>query len=512
MSKLKIGIIDLVSKGPTNALYARIMNANLTSIMPQVVASWCQREGHEVTLVCFTGREKLEKELPEGVDLVFICAFTQAALLAYSLSNYFQSQGTVTVLGGPHARCYPDDAIKYFDFVTGLTDQSVIREILNDCVPQGPTGRIVSAKQQPRELPGIEERWPLIEETLKKAPFIKFIPSIGSMGCPYTCSFCIDSEIPYQPLDFELMKNDLRFVRTKVKNPIIGWHDPNFGIRFKDYMGAITEAVPPGSIRHVAESSLSILTEENLKTMKEVGFVGMLPGIESWYELGNKSKSMRTQGLEKVEKISAHVNMILEYIPYLQTNFVLGLDSDAGAEPFELTKKFVDASPGAFPGYSILTAFGEAAPLNLAYQREGRVLPFPFHFLNNHLAMNVKLKNYDWVDFYDKVIDLTSYTFSHRAIYRRQKAASNFTVKWMNIMRAISSEGYGRIRFFKKVRKQLVEDRAFRAFFEGESTTLPDFYTRIIKKDLGKWWHWLPEGAIYHDPNAYLKKAEYAPG
>lgn len=508
MPKLKIGVIDLVSKSPTNALYARIMNANLASIMPQVVAVWCQQEGHEVTLVCFTGREKLDQELPKDVDLVFICAFTQAAQLAYSLSNFFQSQGCVTVLGGPHARCYPDDACKYFDFVTGFTTQGVIQEILGDCVPQRPMGRYLSAKQQPISLPGVKERWSFLESNMKKAPLLKMISMIGSMGCPYTCSFCIDSEVPYQPLDFDLMKEDLRFVRKKLKDPIVGWHDPNFGIRFKDYMAAIADAVPPGSIRFVAESSLSILTEQNLKVLKEHGFVGMLPGIESWYEMGNKSQSSRIIGQERVKKISEHVNMILEYIPYLQTNFVLGLDSDVGEEPFELTKRFVDASPGAFPGYSILTAFGEAAPLNLEYQKEGRVLPFPFHFLNNHLAMNVRLKNYDWVDFYDKVIDLTSYTFSRRAIYRRQKAASNFTVKWMNVMRAVSSEGYGRIRFFKKIRKMLVQDKAFKAYFDGETTKLPEFYINIIKKDLGIWWNWLPEGAIYHDQNAYLKKSK----
>ena len=82
---------------------------------------------------------------------------------------------------------------------------------------------------------------------------------LGSMGCPYTCSFCIDSVIPYQPLSFDGIKEDLRFLLGKFKHPIVAWHDPNFGIRFDDYLSAIEDAVPPGSIDFIAESSLSLL-------------------------------------------------------------------------------------------------------------------------------------------------------------------------------------------------------------------------------------------------------------
>jgi hypothetical protein len=109
----------------------------------------------------------------------------------------------------------------------------------------------------------------------------------------------------------------------------------------------------------------------------------------------------------------------LKYIPYVQTNFVLGLDADEGAEPFELTKRFLDLTPGTFPGYSLLTAFGRAALLNLDYQRSNRVLPFPFHFLNNNQAMNVRPRDYSWHHFYDHIIDLTEYSFSWRALSRR---------------------------------------------------------------------------------------------
>src|SRR5260370_15613529 len=99
MRKLRIGIIDIVSKGPTRALYARIMNASLASIMPQIIGVWCQEEGHEVTFVCYTGFEDLLTELPDNVDVVFISAFTESAHTPYALSNMFCGRGAFTVFG-----------------------------------------------------------------------------------------------------------------------------------------------------------------------------------------------------------------------------------------------------------------------------------------------------------------------------------------------------------------------------------------------------------------------------
>jgi len=282
------------------------MHANLASIMPQVVGVWCEAEGHDVTFVCYTGFENLLKELPADVDLVFIGAFTEAALLAYALSNLFRSRGAVTVLGGPHARCYPEDARQYFDYVLGFTDQVVIRDVLQDCAQHRPVGRHLAAKRQPLTLPGVRERWRFIEPTLQKAPVIKIVPMLGSLGCPYTCSFCIDSVVPYQPLDFDVLTDDLRFLLQKIRRPRVAWHDPNFGVRFDDYMEAIEAAAPPNSIDFIAESSLSLLSEPHLQRLQRNGFKALLPGIESWYDLGNKSKTGKATGMEKVRQGNCH--------------------------------------------------------------------------------------------------------------------------------------------------------------------------------------------------------------
>jgi hypothetical protein len=505
--RLRITILDLVAKGPTRRFFHRLMNANTASIMPQVIAAWCEELGHEVRYACYTGFEDFNNELRDDCDVLFISSFSRSAQTAYAISNLYRKRGAVTVLGGPHARCYPEDAALYFDYVLGFTDKGVLDDVLQDGAPHRPVGRLISAARQPTELPLLEQRWKFVAATLAKAPLVKFVPMIGSMGCPYTCSFCIDSVVDYQPLAFDRIRADLRFLQTKQRRPIVAWHDPNFGVRFNDYMAAIEDVVPPGRMRFIAESSLSILSEPHLKRMQRNGFVGILPGIESWYDLGNKSKTGKAMGLDKVRQVADHVNTILRHIPYVQTNFVLGLDSDSGVEPFELTKRFIDLAPGAYPAFSLLTCYGAAAPLNLEFQRAGRVLPFPFHFLDSNHAMNVRPLNYDWAEFYAHAEDLTTYAHAPERLWGRFKANRGLTTKAMNFTRAKSSR---RGHFQGKIRRLLANHPDVRSFFDGESTVLPDFYRNRIRGQLGALWEFLPEGALMHDQNAYLKRHEAA--
>jgi hypothetical protein len=506
--RLRVAILDLVENGPTTNLWNRIMQPNFSSIMPQAVAVWCEEAGHKVTFVCYTGLEDLSKELPLDVDVLFIGAFTNAAHCAAAISNRYRETGAVTVLGGPHARCYPDDAARYFDYVLGFTDRATVHEVLRDCSPHRPLGLHLSAKKQPAHVPGVRERWKFIEPTIAKTPVVKIVPMLGSLGCPYTCSFCIDAAVEYQPLCHDQIREDLRFLLTKQRRPRVGWHDPNFGVRFKETMAAIEEAVPPNSIDFIAESSLSLLSEPHLQRLHRNGFKAILPGIESWFALGNKSKTGSNVGLEKVKQVSDHVNTILRYIPYVQTNFVLGLDEDHGAEPFELTKLFVDSTPGAFPAYSLFSAFGQAAPLNLELQRAARVLPFPFQFLDNNQAMNVRPKHYSWGQFYDRVIDLRRHTFSWPAMSRRFARNEGLLTRSLNFVRSVSSEGFGRIRHDTTVRQLLDSDHSVRRFFDGETAEIPTFYANRVRRALGSLWEWLPEGAVGHDPNAFLKSRQ----
>lgn len=119
--------------------------------------------------------------------------------------------------------------------------------------------------------------------------------------------------------------------------------------------------------------------------------------------------------------------------------------------------------------------------------------------------MNVKPKNYEWVDFFDKMISLHEHSFSKKAIYRRYKVNKGLIPKAMNIVRATSSEGWGKIRYFYDVRKRLDEDMSFRRFYEQETDEIPPFLVNQIKNAMGPLWEWLPENGVTHDSYSYMK-------
>jgi hypothetical protein len=509
---LRIGVVDLIERQPSNTLYGRIVNANFASIMPQAVGVWAEQLGHSVEYVIYTGFEDLRRELPREVDIVFVNAFTQAAYLAYAIANLYRGQGVVTVLGGPHARAYPEDAGDYFDYVIGLADQALIADLLADFAPN-PAGAVqLSAARQPTVLPGVRERWGFIQKTLSKAWILRFVQMLGSLGCPYTCNFCIDSEIDYQTMSYDQIREDLIFLRQQRRPPKIAWVDPNFGVRFDEYMDLIESAGPPGPLEFACESSLSLLGEAHLKRMQHNRFRMVFPGVESWFDYNNKAKQKRTEmGMDKVRRVAEHCNLIMRYVPYLQTNFIYGWDSDAGEEPFELTKRFLDLAPGVYPKYSLLTAFGASAPLNRQYMREGRLLDMPFQFLDGYSGLNVRTRNYTHAELFGHMADLMAYTVSPSMVGRRFMANRHPMDKFGNVLRVWSRErnagaGRGMVEHYREVQALLTTDPEFMAFFSGDSIRPPSHYLHATQAALGPLFEHLPAKVL-----RYFREGEAAP-
>ncbi|HUX95772.1 MAG TPA: hypothetical protein VMV47_08570 [Bacteroidales bacterium] len=501
MKRLKICIIDLIHNSPSQSLYRHVMFSNYISIMPQIIAVWCREEGHEVHYHIFTGSQKLSYLLSDRADLVFISSFTYTAQLAYALGNYYRSQGIATVLGGPHARCYPEDACLYFDYVLGLTDKGLIKDLLHYFELNTHRGTYLSTSSQPLSIPGVRERWEFIEKIHQQFSIVKVVPMIGSFGCPYQCDFCIDSEIPYQTLDMDIIKADLQFLIKKMRHPRVSWYDPNFGINFNLFMETIESAIPPRSIDFIAECSLSVLSEPNVKRLHRNGFKMIMPGIESWFEYGKKSRTGSRIGMDKVKEVSDQVNMIQQYIPQVQTNFMFGLDSDVGQDPFTLTKRFIDLTPAAYPSYALLSVYGKGAKGNLKYEMGNRIIPFPFHMMRSVHILNIIPKHYTWEELNIHFIDLLKYSFSTKAMYRRFNANHMTAPKWITLLLSLTIGGSSKIRWLSAMLKNLHREPDFQSFVKKETSSVPVFMIEDVKKDLGPLWHWLPNKRLSYDPN-----------
>jgi hypothetical protein len=136
------------------------------------------------------------------------------------------------------------------------------------------------------------------------------------------------------------------------------------------------------------------------------------------------------------------------------------------------------------------------------------VLPFPFFFLDSNHAMNVRPLNYGWPEFYAHAVDLTQYALSGARVRRRFLANRGISTRFLNGVRAVTS---GRAKWQAKIGRLLAKDVPIRRFIEGESSELPKFYENRVRESLGPLWEALPEGALMHDQNAYLKSRGETP-
>ena len=483
---MKVGIIDiLVSEAPgvtpvTSKIFHRWISRQYTSIMTQAVSVWCRQSGHEVHYNTYWGQDRLENLVPDDVDVLFVASFTQSSPLAYALAKIFHGRGILTVLGGPHAKAFPNDSLRFYDVVVQHCDQSLISDILNGDVPPG---SIVSTGSPPPYLPSIEERLPeiTIANYMGGKPYVSTtLPIITSTGCPYACNFCIDASVTYQPM-FGQFEADLIYIRDNMPNVRLGFQDPNFAVKFDptlDIMERVGNKNP-----YMAESSLSILrSNQRLARMRDTACVFIAPGIESWTDYGNKAGVNGTSPPgEKLEQVVEHVQQIGEYISGIQCNFMFGLDADEGDEPITLTKEFIRRCPQAWPIFNIPVPFGGTA-LHDQYLAEGRILsqmPLGFYYAP---YLVTTLANYTPVDYYGKLAELHAASASRRLLLKRLAMRLPLAVKATFVLRAQAATR--KAQDFRHILR-LLEDPEVRRFHDGESAALPEVYHREYDHRLG---------------------------
>jgi radical SAM superfamily enzyme YgiQ (UPF0313 family) len=482
---MRIGVLELLNPAIntpwTQKGYAHVILKQNASIMPQAISVWCRDLGHEVFYATYYGQKDPKRLLPDDLDLVFISAHTQASALAYALAKLYRREKTLTVIGGAHARGFPVDCLRFFDVAVRHCD----KRLIGDIVSAPPVGQIVTSSRSLQDLPTLEERMPFIRVSnfwRGRPSAFASIPLLTSIGCPYSCDFCVDWNTPYVPLPLEKLELDLRFILREFPGLLVAFHDANFGIKFDQVLEVLERVSHDGHLRYALECSLSVLRPARVRRLGDIGCVFVAPGVESWTAYSNKAGAgLAVTGREKLERVVKHFELIREHVPMIQANFIFGLDVDEGDEPAELTKEFVTRAPFVWPLVSVPTPFG-GTPLYEQHLAEGRVLhamPFAFYW-GPYLA--TRLKNYTPLTYYEKYIEIFEHLTSGWMLRRRLQATSG-AARLVHLARALGMrQMVGRLRGFVR---QMKTDPQFRAFHEGESPTLPAFYENLFEHLLG---------------------------
>jgi radical SAM superfamily enzyme YgiQ (UPF0313 family) len=485
---MRVGILDILglpARRPAEFGYRLLITKQFASITPQAVSVWCRRLGHETFYATYYGVGRPDRLLPADLDVVFIACYTQVSHLAYALAKLYRRAGVRTVIGGPHAKAFPVDCLRFFDLVVRECDAELVADILSG---QFDPGSIISAARPFDDVPAVEERMPEIRSSAffwgRTRLRLSAVPMLASMGCPYRCDFCIDWNSTYRPLSTERLEADLRYLSQHLPGTLIVFHDPNFAVTF-DQVFDVLEAQPPGQRPpYIIESSLTVLRGNRPRRLKETNCAMVAPGVESWTDYSNKAGVGRAAGTEKVDRVAEHFALLAENVPYLQANFIFGLDTDQGNEPVELTKRFMDRTPFVYPTINIPVPFG-GTPLHDELAASGRILatmPFSFYYAP---YLVTTLKHYDPITYYQKLIELYTHATSPEMLRRRLRSSSHRAIGYVH--RARTAGFRSDIVSFRQILGMLRSDPKFLAFHEGRTAALPEFYRHVGDRMLGRY-------------------------
>jgi hypothetical protein len=249
-------------------------------------------------------------------------------------------------------------------------------------------------------------------------------------------------------------------------------------------MDAIRSVSPSRRNPYIVETSLSILRPRRLRQLSETNCAVVAPGIESWGGYAAKAGVGRVSPVAKARAVADHVNLLHEHIPYVQVNFIYGLDADAAIDRVALMKTFFTETPRAWPVVNLPYPFG-GTPLYQRYRREGRILtklPFAFYY-SPHLAVVPNAITPD--RFYEELIDIYHAFTSVRMLKRRLASTRSPMVGLIHAVRTAVKRK--RLTQLRQILALLRKDRLFRRFHEEDSGPVPDYYHEALARQLGRY-------------------------
>ena len=482
---MRVGVLELLVSGPPHSLperiFQRVLARHFASVAPQAVSAWCRRLGHDVRYATWYGQADPLSLLPPDLDALLLSCHSHSSPLAYALARIYRGRGALTVIGGPHARSFPADCLRFFDVAVRDCDQTVLERLLSGEVAPG---SFVSARRPPADLPLVEERLPEIRTasfTEGRPGLFSVVPLLASLGCPYDCDFCVDWDSAYAPRPRESLRTELDYMAATLPGVRMAFHDPNFAVRFDEVMDQISAAPPDRRNPYVMQSTLSILREDRAARLARTNCVYIAPSIESWHDYGDKAGTGRAGGAEKVDALIGQLDALSRHVRGIQVNLICGLDSER-EEDVELTRAFIRRAPFVLTTLTVASAYG-GTPLYDRLRRQGRLLermPLCLYYMP-HLAF-VPASGSEAL--YDRMISLHETMTSAALASARLSRRLGTALSLLHGLRTVQMRAT--LRRLRRIRRALSADRSLRRFHETAARSpLPAIYRAEVEARLG---------------------------
>ncbi len=289
------------------------------------IASYLEKAGYPVQ--CLDLSVQKARRLPKA-DVVGITATTPLIYSAWRLAEKAKKNGAITVLGGPHVTCLPDESLKrkevdivvrgegeetMLELVQALEEGKGLKKVFGISFKQ--KRKIVHNPSRPLiknldKLPyPARHLFPPLENYTNPQPLLSIrSPSVNIMtsrGCPFGCYFCYKGTFGrvWRPRSPENVIGEWRQLVEDYQVAEIGVQDDIFNTNIDRAIKICEliiqeELVIPWSTPNGIRADL--ITEKLLKKMKEAGCYRVAFGIESGNQKMLREKIGKELDLRKV--------------------------------------------------------------------------------------------------------------------------------------------------------------------------------------------------------------------
>lgn len=316
--------------------------------------------------------DTLPGSLRDDFDLVCISSYTARIHQAYAIARNYKAKNILTVIGGPHVSCLPQEAAEHFDAVAIGEGETCWRDILDDAA----TGKLKTFYGSLDASFNLNDAPMPAFELLNKDSGYARITLETSRGCPHHCEFCASSVLlarKYKQKPMEKVLAEVDKIKQYWPRPFLELADDNTFVN-RAYWMALLPELKKRKVRWFAEADIRLGNDpELLELLAESGCKEVLIGFESPSQSHLNGLELRADWKSRQQLDSREaVAMIQRYGIMVVGCFVFGLDSQA-ADIFDAVYDFVQDSCIYDVQMTFLTPF-PGTPLYDRLCREGRLL------------------------------------------------------------------------------------------------------------------------------------------